>query len=65
MATNTLKGFGQMNGVVPINKTIEIVASQVRNFTGSKRNDAILAVCAVHFPGVKIKTGQVVAHGKL
>ena len=48
-----------MNGPVPINKTIEIDSSQIKNFTGAKSHDAIVAVMAIHYPGVKIEKGRI------
>ncbi len=59
MAKITFRGTGHLNGPVPINKTIEIDSSQVKNFTGSKSHDAIVAVLATHYPGVRIEKGKV------
>lgn len=50
----TFKGSGQLNGVVVINKSIEVDDQQVKGFKGQNRNDIILATLAVHYPGVKI-----------
>jgi len=55
MAKVTLKGTGQLNGPVIINKTIEMDDVQARAYTGSKRNEIILATLQIHYPGVKIE----------
>jgi len=54
MAKVTLKGVGQLNGPVIINKTIEMDEVQARTFTGPKRDEVIIGTIAVHYPGVKI-----------
>ncbi len=54
MAKVTLKGTGQLNGSVHINKTIEMDNVQARAFVGSKRDEVIIATLASHYPGVKI-----------
>lgn len=59
MAKITFRGTGQLNGPVPINKTIEIDSSQIKNFTGSKSYEATVAVLAIHYPGVRIEKGRV------
>ena len=55
----TFRGTGQLNGVVSINKTIEIDNVQAANFKGPKRDEAIQATLAVHYPGVKINPRQI------
>lgn len=52
--TVTIKGTGQLNGPVVINITIEMDDAQARSLVGSKRDEAIKALVAVHYPGVKI-----------
>jgi hypothetical protein len=59
MAKIVFKGSGQLNGSVPINKTIEIEDSQVGNFTGADRDEAIINLLAVYYPGVKIDLKQI------
>jgi hypothetical protein len=50
----TFRGFGQLNGVVSINKTIELDDKTASSLTGPKRNEVKLAILAIHYPGVKI-----------
>lgn len=54
MIEATFRGTGQLNGPVPINKTIEVDEQTAQNLGGSKRNDVKLALLSVHYPGVKI-----------
>jgi hypothetical protein len=54
MAKVTLKGTGQLNGTVVINKTIEMDNVQARGFVGPKKDEVIIATLAVHYPGVKV-----------
>jgi len=54
MAKVTLKGSGQLNGSVIINKTIDMDDVQARAFMGGKRNEVISATLQIHYPGVKI-----------
>lgn len=54
MAKLIIKGVGQMNGPVLIDKTIEIENNQVGNFTGANRDDALIDILAIYYPGVKI-----------
>jgi hypothetical protein len=50
----TFRGTGQLNGPVIINKTLEFDDKTASTLTGSKRNDVILAILAMHYPGVRI-----------
>jgi hypothetical protein len=50
----TVKGTGQLNGTVPINKTVEMDERAARAFSGAKRDRAIEAFVETHFPGVSI-----------
>jgi hypothetical protein len=59
MAKVTLKGTGQLKGSVVINKTVELDDNQARNLTGSRKDDVITALLAVHYPGVKINPRQI------
>lgn len=54
MAKVTLKGTGQLNGPVIINKTFEFDDVQARAFVGPKKDEIISETIAIHFPGVKI-----------
>lgn len=48
----TLKTTGQLNGPVPITRTIEYDEIAGRAFSGSKRDEAALAALSVLYPGV-------------
>lgn len=50
----TFRGTGQLNGPVIINKTLEFDDKTASTLTGLKRNDVILAILAIHYPGVRI-----------
>lgn len=52
--TVTINGTGQLNGSVPINKTVEMDERAAKAFLGSKRADAIETFVRTHYPGVKI-----------
>jgi len=54
----TIKGTGQLNGPVPINKTVEMDERAAKAFSGSKRAKAIEAFVQTHYPGVKINPSQ-------
>ncbi|WP_410877828.1 hypothetical protein [Myroides sp. DW712] len=49
----TVKGFGQLNGPVIINKTVEMDNRIALSFVGAKRYDVITDFVKVHYPGVK------------
>ena len=55
----TFRRTGQLNGPVPITKTIEVDIETAKNLGGSKRDDVILAILAVHYPGVRINPRQI------
>ena len=59
MAKVTLKGIGQLNGPVVINKTLEFDTKQAQNFTGLKRDEVVLATLQIYFPGVKVNPRQI------
>ena len=59
MAKVTLRGTGQLNGPVAINKTIEIDTKQAQNFSGPKRDEVVLATLQVYYPGVKVNPRQI------
>jgi hypothetical protein len=50
----TINGHGDLNGVVLINKTVEMDANQARLFNGAGRERAIEAFIQTHYPGVKV-----------
>lgn len=58
----TIRGIGYLNGNVNINKTVELDAVVARKFGGSNRDEAILELCRIHYPGVKVERGKVVAN---
>ena len=58
----TIKGIGYLNGNVNINKTVELDAEVARKFGGSNRDDAISELCKIHYPGVRVDKGKVVAN---
>ncbi|HAD79808.1 hypothetical protein [Empedobacter falsenii] len=55
----TFRGTGQLNGPVPINKTIEVDIQTAKNLGGSKKDEVKLAILAIHYPGVKINPRQI------
>ena len=50
----TVKGTGQLNGPVRINKTIEFEENVAKTCTGAKKESVITDFCKTHYPGVKI-----------
>lgn len=55
----TFRGTGQLNGPVIINKTLELDDKTAITLTGLKRNDVILAILAMHYPGVRIDAKKI------
>ena len=49
-----IKGTGQLNGQVRIDKTFEVDEQQAKLYRGNKRDQVILGAVAVHYPGVKV-----------
>jgi hypothetical protein len=49
-----LKGFGQLNGPVSIDKTLELEDKVAMSLQGSKKDEAKRALLAVYYPGVEI-----------
>lgn len=49
-----IKGTGQLNGQVRIDKTFEVDAEQAKLYRGNKRDQVILGAVAVHYPGVVV-----------
>ena len=58
----TIRGIGYLNGNVNINKTVELDAEIARKFGGANRDEAILELCRIHYPGVRVEKGKVVAN---
>ena len=50
----TLRGTGQLNGPRIINKVLELEDQTARDLMGQNSDSVILALMAVHYPGVKI-----------
>lgn len=55
----TFRGTGQLNGPVPINKTVEYDEVVARSFSGSKKDEVILSALAGFYPGVEINPRQI------
>jgi hypothetical protein len=51
----TVKGTGQLNGPVNINKTVEMEEQMAAKFNGANRYEVIEAFINTHYPGVKIQ----------
>lgn len=54
-----IKGIGQLNGPVIIDKTIEIDRQTLNRFRGQFSDQVITEFLAVHYPGVKINPRQI------
>lgn len=54
-----VQGTGQLNGVVLIDKTVEMDEKYYIKLRGHKREEAIIAFVGIHYPGVKIKPNQI------
>jgi hypothetical protein len=50
----TIRGTGQLNGPKDVFKVLELEDQAAQNLTGQNRDKVIIALLAVHFPGVKI-----------
>ena len=50
----TIKGTGQLNGNVVINKTVEMDSVMANKFMGSSRYEVIEAFLNTNYPGVKV-----------
>lgn len=59
MAKLTIRGVGQLNGPVIIKMTIEMDDNQANLYRGAGRYKAIVALLAVHYPGVKIEPHKI------
>ena len=55
----TFKGTGQLNGAVPISKTIELDDKTASSLSGPNKNDVIKAILAIHYPGVRIDPSKI------
>lgn len=59
MSRIVFKGTGQLNGVVIIDKEIEVDQYQISSYTGQKRDEVITATLQIYYPGVKINPRQI------
>lgn len=59
LAKITIKGTGQLNGHVIINKTFEIERTMANAFVGPKRQQVIEDFLKQHYPGVKIDVKRI------
>ena len=59
MAIVILKGTGQLNGTVLIDKELEMEMREAQAFVDSKKDEVITATIAIHYPGVKINPRQI------
>ena len=50
----TFRGTGQLNGPRSINKVLELEDQTAKDLMGQNRDRVLLAIMAVHFPGVEI-----------
>lgn len=50
----TIKGTGQLNGNIVINKTVEMDSAMANKFMGSSRYEVIEAFLNTNYPGVKV-----------
>lgn len=49
-----IQGTGQLNGLVQIDKTIEVNQSMIGEFSSNKRDEVILNVINTYYPAVKV-----------
>jgi hypothetical protein len=49
-----IKGTGQLNGQVRIDKTFEVDEQQAKLYRGNQRDKAIIGAVAFHYPGVEV-----------
>ena len=59
MAKVILRGTGQLNGPVVIDKTIQIDNSQIGDLTGQDRYESVRSILQIHYPGVEIDPSQI------
>lgn len=55
----TFRGTGQLNGPKSINKVLELDDETAKNLMGQNSDKVILAIMAVHFPGVEVNPRKV------
>jgi 23S rRNA maturation-related 3'-5' exoribonuclease YhaM len=59
MKTIKLRGTGQLNGTVVIDKELELDDKIAQSLFGPKKNEVIRNIIAIHYPGVKINPKQI------
>lgn len=59
MKTVKLRGIGQLNGPVVIDKELELDDKIAQSLYGSKKDEVITNILAIHYPGVKINPRQI------
>ncbi|MEZ4938518.1 MAG: hypothetical protein R2799_13090 [Crocinitomicaceae bacterium] len=55
----TLKGTGQLNGPIPINKSIELEDSIANKLLGSQKEQILGSIMSEHYPGVQYETNKI------
>jgi hypothetical protein len=53
MKKATIRGTGQLNGPVIVNKELELDDQIARALLGSKREEVLKGILNAHYPGVK------------
>ena len=53
------KGFGQLNGVVIIDKIIDLDKQIADKLTGAERYEIIQSIISIHYPGVAFEPGNI------
>jgi hypothetical protein len=54
-----IRGTGQLNGPVSIHKEIEVEDSIAKKIAGRTRNEVLIGLLAVHYPGVAIDPSRI------
>ena len=54
-----LKGTGQLNGPVIIDKELDLNDNIARSLVGSKKKEVLEGVMKNHYPGVKYNANQI------
>ena len=55
----TFRGTGQLNGPIPINKTVEYNEYAGKLFLGSQRDEVIIEALSAFYPGVEINPSKI------
>lgn len=54
-----IKGTGQLNGPVIINKELDLDDNIARSLIGSKKKEVLEGIMKNHYPGVKYNSNQI------